>query len=431
MRAWRDSLLVDHAVFRVLWDNLAEVVPGKLYRSNHPTPCAAGGGQAPLRAAHLDQPARPSPVRVGRAVPPGVGGTRAEPRRHGVREPGRPAPRPHPALRRHLPHAGRAGPDALQIGRRPGRSGVRPGRAVRGRHQPGRLGAAVLALRPLEPVAHRHPGRVLRALCRRGGGPGAVPALGRARVRRGRRCGGTSSRAACRRSWWTACWCGSSSRDHARLRPVWHAAPPPFRAPPPEGPPDLDGRPGEPARSTLPRWLQTCRGCAGRARRIWRPGCGIGHAWSAARPTGHAVKRRSALGDARWRARRARPRRCCRQPGRSRMPAVTRSTCAVVPRRCGRPAGDPESALRLADVQRRAGLLDAAAATLGQLAAGPGRRCGAHRRVRAGAHGCAVTPGVTAMSSAVRPPSRTPHVTHGKRVAAGGFWSRFLGGTTR
>jgi len=37
-RAWSDSLLVDHAVFRVLWDNFAEVVPGKLYRSNHPTP---------------------------------------------------------------------------------------------------------------------------------------------------------------------------------------------------------------------------------------------------------------------------------------------------------------------------------------------------------------------------------------------------------
>jgi len=36
--AWRDSLLVDHAVFRIWWDNLAEVVPGKLYRSNHPTP---------------------------------------------------------------------------------------------------------------------------------------------------------------------------------------------------------------------------------------------------------------------------------------------------------------------------------------------------------------------------------------------------------
>ncbi len=38
LHAWSDSLLVDHAVFRVLWDNWAEVVPGKLYRSNHPTP---------------------------------------------------------------------------------------------------------------------------------------------------------------------------------------------------------------------------------------------------------------------------------------------------------------------------------------------------------------------------------------------------------
>ena len=36
--AWSNSLLVDHAVFRALWSNLAEVVPGKLYRSNHPTP---------------------------------------------------------------------------------------------------------------------------------------------------------------------------------------------------------------------------------------------------------------------------------------------------------------------------------------------------------------------------------------------------------
>jgi len=36
--AWRDSLLVDHAVFRTVWTNFAEVVPGRLYRSNHPTP---------------------------------------------------------------------------------------------------------------------------------------------------------------------------------------------------------------------------------------------------------------------------------------------------------------------------------------------------------------------------------------------------------
>jgi hypothetical protein len=36
--AWADSLLIDHAIFRVLWHNWAEVVPGRLYRSNHPTP---------------------------------------------------------------------------------------------------------------------------------------------------------------------------------------------------------------------------------------------------------------------------------------------------------------------------------------------------------------------------------------------------------
>jgi len=36
--AWIDSLFVDHAVFRLVWDNLAEVIPGKLYRCNHPSP---------------------------------------------------------------------------------------------------------------------------------------------------------------------------------------------------------------------------------------------------------------------------------------------------------------------------------------------------------------------------------------------------------
>lgn len=36
--AWRDSLLMDHAIFRMAWDNFAVVVPGKLYRANHPTP---------------------------------------------------------------------------------------------------------------------------------------------------------------------------------------------------------------------------------------------------------------------------------------------------------------------------------------------------------------------------------------------------------
>lgn len=38
--AWRDSLFVDHALFRTVWTNFAVVIPGRLYRSNHPTPAS-------------------------------------------------------------------------------------------------------------------------------------------------------------------------------------------------------------------------------------------------------------------------------------------------------------------------------------------------------------------------------------------------------
>ena len=37
-QAWFDSLFVDHAVFRTVWDNFAPVIPGRIYRCNHPTP---------------------------------------------------------------------------------------------------------------------------------------------------------------------------------------------------------------------------------------------------------------------------------------------------------------------------------------------------------------------------------------------------------
>lgn len=36
--AWLDALFVDHAVLRLGWTNFAPVVPGVLYRSNHPVP---------------------------------------------------------------------------------------------------------------------------------------------------------------------------------------------------------------------------------------------------------------------------------------------------------------------------------------------------------------------------------------------------------
>ena len=36
--AWIDSLFVDHGIFRMVWTNWATVIPGRVYRCNHPTP---------------------------------------------------------------------------------------------------------------------------------------------------------------------------------------------------------------------------------------------------------------------------------------------------------------------------------------------------------------------------------------------------------
>ncbi len=38
LAAWRDSLLTDHGIFRTVWSNFAAVLPGRVYRCNHPTP---------------------------------------------------------------------------------------------------------------------------------------------------------------------------------------------------------------------------------------------------------------------------------------------------------------------------------------------------------------------------------------------------------
>ena len=40
--AWVNALFVDHAVFRMVWTNFAEVIPGRWYRANHPTPGRIG-----------------------------------------------------------------------------------------------------------------------------------------------------------------------------------------------------------------------------------------------------------------------------------------------------------------------------------------------------------------------------------------------------
>ncbi len=200
---------------------------------------------------------------------------------------------------------------------------------------------------------------------------------------------------------------------------------PPFRAPQPEGAPDLDGRPGEPTRSTLRRWLQTCRGCGACAPDLAAlpPG-----AASTIRTGGYRgqpspflrwatlVANTGAEGEALLQAAWS-----VEDDGKDGIPLRRRAAAAW-------PApADAEAALRLADVQRRAGLLREAAATLAALPAqldeAAGRIADFERaRVEAGDTGRHL------LSSALRPPARMPHVSHGKRPAAG-FWDRLFGGS--
>ena len=87
---------------------------------------------------------------------------------------------------------------------------------------------------------------------------------------------------------------------------------------------------------------------------------------------------------------------------------------------------DAEVALRLADIQRRAGMMAESLATLQALPASAGdgvARIASFERARIAAGDT----GRHLLSSALRPPARSPHVSHGRRPAAGSFWSRLFG----
>jgi hypothetical protein len=211
--------------------------------------------------------------------------------------------------------------------------------------------------------------------------------------------------------------------------------PPPFRVPRPELPPDLDGRPGEPARSTLPSWIASCLRCGASAPDL------------AALPTSAAATVRS---DAY---------RALRTPG----PAMPFLRHALIRREAGEiaeaaeatlqaawaldDAGDDaadlrreaarlwgestetRTALRLVDVLRRAGAFAEAEARAAALAqSGLDENSAAilaFERARIGERNA----GCYQISSALRPPARRPHVTHQqpKREQPRGFWGRLFG----
>ncbi len=210
---------------------------------------------------------------------------------------------------------------------------------------------------------------------------------------------------------------------------------PPFRAPQPEIAPDLDMRPGEPARSTLVDWVQTCRQCTAAA-----PDLAV--LTPAARATvesadykaltttaleetlpfrrwalicagsGDAVNQAEALLQAAWAADDAAA-MAEAQHLREQVAALWADTT------------DIETGLRRLDVLRRAGAMETASTWADALSART-QEPTATAIIRFQRGRIALRDiGRHLISSAMPPPSHAPHVSHGKR-ATPGFWSRLL-----
>jgi hypothetical protein len=204
-------------------------------------------------------------------------------------------------------------------------------------------------------------------------------------------------------------------------------APPPYRVPPAEMAPDLDLRPGEPARSTLPRWVALCRGCGACAPDL------AALPAEAAAITGSPAYRALTSRFLRWAAlvsgtpgeAEALLQAAWEADDRGDPDAATlrRRAAAVWPR-----PQDAAQSLRLVDVLRRAGAFDAAAALLPALMAADetSRRIAAFQQARIAAYDT----GRYGLGSALPPPARTPHVAQGK-PAARGFWGWLVTGRTR
>lgn len=208
-------------------------------------------------------------------------------------------------------------------------------------------------------------------------------------------------------------------------------APPPFQAPPPELAPDLDLRPGEPTRSTLPRWIATCRTChaaapdlaalAATARAIVEsPGyqdlSGPAAAFLRYARLCDPHERPGLLLQAAW---------ALEDDGQDAAP-LRRAAAAA----WGEPAA-MQDALSALDALRRAGELDAAAARAIALLQRPGLK--ETDRLVIACQQRLIAERDTArhlLSTALRSPAQRPHVTHGRPAERPGrrsFWQRMAG----
>ena len=189
--------------------------------------------------------------------------------------------------------------------------------------------------------------------------------------------------------------------------------------------PDLDLRPGEPARATLKFWVQTCAGCGASAPdlaalpatarvvvesaayRAWQGPDAAFLRWAALATGPEAAE---AMLQAAWALDDA------GQDGSAhRLAAVA----------LWGPPATLLQALRQADVLRRAGAPGPAAAVLDGLVAGDEEQAALvtfqRTRIVAGDRGR------QSLSSALPPPARRPHGSHGATPARAGFWARLRG----
>lgn len=204
-----------------------------------------------------------------------------------------------------------------------------------------------------------------------------------------------------------------------------------FRPPPPELAPDLDLRPGEPARSTLPQWVQTCI-CGVSAPDLTQLPLGAaaaiqGEAYAALRapnPAGAFLRWACVAGEggaaaeamlqAAWALDDAGPVRAT-EAAAARLEAI----------RLWGPPPAPEMALRQLDVLRRAGAFERAAElaqSMDELEEG----AAAIRDFQLGRIAARDT-GRHGFDSVLRPPARRPHGSHTQTRDKPGFWRRVFG----
>ena len=225
----------------------------------------------------------------------------------------------------------------------------------------------------------------------------------------------------------------------AVVRPV-------FKAPAPELAPDLDFRPGEPARSTLRRWVAECSGCGSaapdlsavspedaeivrgdpeyaalrsqapgfaRSFLLWALLCQRrGSTWAAAEALLQAAWAADDAEEAEWAV-----------AWRLQASAVWPQSAEIQPRLC------------LVDIYRRAGEFASAAAVAETLAQEPMDENSAAILAFQQRLTSERDTARQLMSSALRPPASRPHVSYARaplaqarRAPAGGFWRRLFGG---